>query len=78
MILRGRGRRDPRGRGNESRRWEGLDIHTPPAADSLAMLLKLDGHEVHTVYGATEAIPAARFPARRRFRKPLSAFREFG
>lgn len=29
------------------------------AADSLAMLLKLDGHEVHTVYGATEALEAA-------------------
>jgi CheY-like chemotaxis protein len=28
------------------------------AADSLAMLLKLDGHEVHTVYGATEALEA--------------------
>jgi len=29
------------------------------AADSLAKLLRLDGHEVHTVYGATEAIEAA-------------------
>jgi CheY-like chemotaxis protein len=29
------------------------------AADSLAMLLKLDGHEVHTVYGAPEALKAA-------------------
>jgi PAS domain S-box-containing protein len=28
------------------------------AADSLAMLLKLDGHEVHTVYGAEEALEA--------------------
>jgi CheY-like chemotaxis protein/anti-sigma regulatory factor (Ser/Thr protein kinase) len=30
------------------------------AADSLAMLLKLDGHDVHTVYGASEALEAAR------------------
>jgi len=29
------------------------------AADSLAMLLKLDGHEVHTVYGAAEALEAS-------------------
>jgi len=29
------------------------------SADSLAMLLKLDGHEVHTVYGAVEALEAA-------------------
>ena len=28
-------------------------------ADSLAMLLTLDGHEVHTVYGASEALEAA-------------------
>jgi CheY-like chemotaxis protein len=29
------------------------------AADSLSMLLSLDGHEVHTAYGADEAIEAA-------------------
>jgi PAS domain S-box-containing protein len=31
----------------------------PDAADSLAMLLRLDGHEVHTAYGAIEALKAA-------------------
>ena len=31
----------------------------PDAADSLAMLLRLDGHEVHTVYGPLEALEAA-------------------
>ena len=31
----------------------------PDAADSLAMLLRLDGHEVHTVYGPAEALKAA-------------------
>jgi PAS domain S-box-containing protein len=30
------------------------------AADSLAMLLRFDGHEVHTVYGAVEALEAAK------------------
>jgi PAS domain S-box-containing protein len=29
------------------------------AADSLAMLLRLDGHEAHTAYGAAEALKAA-------------------
>ena len=29
------------------------------SADSLAMLLTFDGHDVHTVYGATEALEAA-------------------
>lgn len=31
----------------------------PDAADSLAMLLRMDGHEVHTAYGAIEALKAA-------------------
>jgi CheY-like chemotaxis protein len=36
-----------------------VDENLDDAADSLAMLLKLNGHEVHTVYAATEALKAA-------------------